>query len=111
MNSILTINKLGHATIDDRSNMFIRAESDKALLVLQNLEPLYLVQNIISRLETPVKLKIGESYRLTFDPFNVYINWEAGGQQIASFDEVELVKMINIGQVHDLVVSRKAKSS
>lgn len=111
METLLSINKLGYATID-HGLLWINSESGQSGLALQGMEPLWLIDNIISRLETPVKLIAGGSYRIEFNPYNVYFFWDSpNGEQEVFFDEVEIVKMINVRKVRDLILSRKPGSN
>ncbi len=110
MKSILTKNKLGHATLmpTHRSpDLYITSESGNGHLSLVGDELKQLVTEVINKKKFGVTTNSGE-YRLEFNSPKVTVIFQESseGKEEATFSEVKLVKLIDISMVRELVLSR-----
>lgn len=105
---LLTVNNLGFFHIGE-TGWYIASESAQGILVLNDSEVKQLVSIILIGKDLPLEHR-NTSVAVKFkEPGQVTIAWQGSDvTEEATFEEVQLVKIIDIDKVHFLVVTREA---
>lgn len=110
MNSILSQSRLGYAKGIDFATV-IKSDRSKTCFMLNNHSDdiSELVAALIAGENKPLPLYLGE-LSLKFSAGTVTVNWtDDDGTQTASFDEIELMQLIEVESVGELVLARARK--
>lgn len=115
MKTLRTVNNLGYAA--DGDVLFFFSEFGNSILELSEIEKQHLIKLLIVGVRDSFGLEKGGTLTVEFKPHQVLtaeilpgrvtLMWiNDVGQQIATFNELDLMELVDIDKVRDLVLSR-----